>query len=302
MHRALTTVAFPALSAACLLIGSHAGRSTLLAAYIVNGVETGDRLANVGMLVGKVQSGGGWRWLHCSGTLIADDVFLTAGHCVAPRQGAVLEWGVAFPPSIPIDQANPRMPAIPQDVDVYPGLAFPHPNFDATNLGTPEADSFDLAVIMLHAPVSGIRPARVVRENYFDVFSRTAAHLKIGHAGYGLTSVLPLLGLQPFDWGVRRVTTGRLDRVFGAKVVVGPDPGQICASDSGGPGFPTALQSLDGPVPGHVRAVAALTSFTLANQTARACETASILYRLDTPQARDFLGRFVFLVPPVSEE
>ena len=301
MRSALRTVVFLTLAAVCFILGNSGGRDTLLAARIVNGVETGGRLANVGMLVAKLDADGAWRWMHCSGTLIAPEVFLTAGHCVAPNLGIAIDWGVAFPPSIPIDQASPDMPAIPDHVDVYSGVATHHPNFNINNLRTPEPDSFDLAVVMLRAPVTGIHPAGVVGANHFNVFSHAYEHLRIGEVGYGVTSFLSLLGLQPVDWGVRRVTTGRLAQVYPAKVVVGPAPGQICASDSGGPGFPTAMQDLDGPLPRYVKTVAAITSFTLLTETALPCETASILYRLDTPQARAFLRQFVQLGPLGSE-
>lgn len=277
-------------------------RTDSVALAIVNGVETGDRLQNVGMLVGRFEPGGAWHWLHCSGTLVSKDVFLTAGHCIALADAQ--EFGVAFPGAIPIDQANPFFPPIPADVAIYPGTAVHDPRFDAASLPDPAADPFDLAVVRLARPVTGIRPARVVPANHFEAFREVYEHRRIGEAGYGITSFLPNLGLQPWDWGVRRVTTGRLDQVYSARIVVSPEPGQICGGDSGGPGFVSHIRDLDGPLPRYVDALSSIVSWTvgLVSADGRPCETAAILNRLDTPQARQFLGQFVPLKDDEGDE
>jgi hypothetical protein len=270
-----------------------------VALAIVEGVETGDGLANVGMLAGRLQPGGPWHWLNCSGTLISPDVFLTAGHCIAlgafPR--GVREFAVTFVPSITFDPASPVRPPLPPGTEVHEGVAFHDPRFDASALGDPAADPFDLAVIRLLRPVRHIRPARIVEPRHFEILKEAYEHRPIGLAGYGLTSFLPNLGLQPHDWGVRRVTTGRLERVYPARIVVSPAPGQICGSDSGGPGFASPVTHLDGPLPRHVAVLSSAISSTVGLGTpgGRPCDSASILHRLDTPAAREFLGQFVRL-------
>jgi len=289
MRRAIFTVAVLGY----ILSPTGLRRTDSVALAIVNGVEAGDRLQNVGMLVGRLAPGGAWRWLHCSGTLISRDVFLTAGHCIA--LASAHEFGVAFPDAIPIDQAAPFFPLIPADVRVYPGTAVHDPRFDVASLPDPAANPFDLAVVRVAGGVAGIRPARVVGANHFEKYREAYQHREIGEAGYGITSFLPNLGLQPWDWGVRRVTTGRLDHVYAARIVVSPEPGQICGGDSGGPGFVSHIGDLDGPLPRYVDALSSIVSWSvgLGSPDGRPCETAAILHRLDTPKARQFLGQFV---------
>jgi hypothetical protein len=295
MPRGLRAVAGITLTVWLIGSGILGPRETVDA--VVNGVEAGTRLANVGMVVGRFEVGGPWQWLGCSGTLIARQVFLSAAHCVAPNVGVVAEFGVTFTASIPIVQGDFN-PPIPPGVRVYAGEAYVHPDFVSTTLTTPEADSFDLAVIRLIERVVGMPPAQLVPPDHFDLFRNAYEHLGIGQAGYGNTSFLPFLGLEPFDWGVRRYTTGRLDTVYPAKITVAPAPGQICAGDSGGPGFPAVIDALELPVPPYVHSISAIVSFTVVTDTTLPCETASILYRLDTPQAREFLGEFVTLKHP----
>ena len=283
-----------ALVLACTVMAVMFVQRSIASAPVVNGLETGERLANVGMVVGRFEPEGDWHWLQCSGTLVGPDVFLTAGHCIA-LETAVVEFGVAFTPSIPIDQSSPFYAPVPAEVRVYRGDAYLHPDFNIDNLSVPEPDSFDLGIITLREVPKGLPSARVVPAGYFDRFNGEHQHAAIGQAGYGLTSFLPLIGLQPFDWGVRRTTTGHLLEVFPAKVTVAPAPGQICAGDSGGPAFPSSFDALDHPVRPYVNRVSAVASYTVLTETALPCETASILYRLDTPQARVFIGRFVRL-------
>jgi hypothetical protein len=173
---------------------------------------------------------------------------------------------------------------------------FYHPDFNSDAHPSPVDDSFDLAVVTLTEAPVGLHAAQVVGADHFEFFREAYEHLGIGLAGYGNTSFLPFLGMAPFDWGVKRFTTGRVATVYPAKVIVAPAPGQICGGDSGGPGFPVTLHDLQKhPVPPYVNRISAVVSFTVLTETTLPCETASILYRLDTPQARAFLGQFVSL-------
>lgn len=261
---------------------------------IVDGVIAGDRLANVGMLVGKSDPAGPWRWLHCSGVLVSRNVFLTAGHCVAPASDTGMQLGITLVSEVAIDQAAPFGTPIPESVNVYAGTGFAHPDFDAEALTTPETDSFDLGVVVLDTAIEGGKPARIVEANHFNSLEQAyRGPLGIGLAGYGLTSFLPVLGAAPFDWGVRRYTTGSLGGIFPAKVTVHPAPGQICGGDSGGPGLLVGARGLDEPLPMYASVVSSVVSFTVLSPSALPCATASILYRLDTPQARSFLSGFV---------
>ena len=260
---------------------------------IVGGVEAGSRLANVGIVVGRFEAGAEWHWLGCNGTLIAKDVVLTVAHCVVPRLETVVEFGVAFTPAIPIVQGDFE-PTVPLEVPVYAGTVYYHPNFNVDAHPSPVEDSFDLAVVKLAEVPVGLHAAQVVGAEHFEIFRAAYEHLGIGLTGYGNTSFLPFIGTAPLDWGVKRFTTGRVDTVYPAKVIVAPAPGQICGGDSGGPGFPATLHDIQKhPVAPYVNQINSVVSFTVLTETTLPCETASIMYRLDTPQARAFLGQFI---------
>lgn len=97
----------------------------------------------------------------CSGTLIAPDVVLTAGHCAEIDPSRIVAGATSYSSGDGVQVAVAR-------VITYPDWQ----------------GSYDAAVLVLAEPVSGITPRALARSCTFDGFSRgTQVHL----VGFGLT-------------------------------------------------------------------------------------------------------------------
>ncbi len=83
--------------------------------------------------------------VFCTGTLIAPDVVLTAGHCTVGLDRVL----VTFDPTYDENAENPT-------TLVYEGTAITHPEFGSRPGG--QSDPHDIAVILLDEPVEGITP------------------------------------------------------------------------------------------------------------------------------------------------
>lgn len=261
---------------------------------IVGGVDVPRSLLNVGTLTYKVNKGDAeWRWKGCTGTLIAPDVFLTAGHCL-------FEWetwgyeviGVTFAPRM-ILGSDPWNPIVPADAKVYSGRPIVHPDFAWEPWPDYRTDMHpDFAVILLDKKVTGVVPAVVAPVGFLSAFQPLLAKLDVGMAGYGVTSPAPMLeGTDP-DWGTRRYTTGHLVAVYPGSFEVSATPGVGCWMDSGGPLLP-ALGEVGGrlPPPRSVALVLGLVRDPPAGVPV--CTTGTVNTRLDTVLAHRFLDPFL---------
>ena len=247
-------------------IGRHDSPNLLIAAD-----PTENRYPNVGLMVGRVVAGSPWT-PACSGTVIAPDVVLTAGHCVVfgPLFEGFTEWGVTFDAVF-----TAASPVIRATARLHPdfNFRFPFPTADDP------ADFFDMAVLLLERPVDLI-PAQLPPAGFLDRVGAMSGPLTV--VGYGL----PRADASWDERGTRRVGSVRLDRVVGPVVATTPDPALICIGDSGGPLFFG---------PGYAdRGQRGVTTILGIAQSAD-CATFSGFYRVDTPQARAFLSGFVDL-------
>jgi V8-like Glu-specific endopeptidase len=237
------------------------------AAAIMNGQLDGNRHANVGALVAEFD--GQKDWL-CSGTLISPTVFLTAAHCTSDLEsrGMSRVWVTfepEFSPTATLHEGTMRTnPA-------YPG---------------PSSDSADIAVVVLNSPLSGVTPAKLPSAGLFD---RLAAQnglkgQKFTAVGYG-TYERQVGGGQPvFEAdGVRRYALSSFSALNKRWLRLSQNgatgDGGTCYGDSGGPNFLGTSQTV--------------ASITITGDSV--CRATNTTYRLDTPQARNFLGRYVRL-------
>jgi hypothetical protein len=243
---------------------------------ITNGSLDNNRHPNVGVVVAEYRTPG-VKDAACTGTLISATVFLTAGHCIAILQqvfGVTQVW-VTFDP------------VFSPSVTLYAGTMHLNPLYPGRGASDPE----DLGVIVLDAPVVGITPAALPSLGLLDRMFAEGSLRKTPFTvvGYGATDTV--FGGGPPDptqgIGTRRYATSgflalnpdllklNMNTVFGY--------GGGNRGDSGSPNFLGAANS-ETSILAAVGIGGDLWGIEL-----------DVAYRLDTPQARVFLGQFVIL-------
>jgi secreted trypsin-like serine protease len=261
MMKLRTTLAGVAIG---LLLAAPAGA-------IGNGVPDGNGHPNVGILLFEEE---GQPAVFCSGSLIAPQVFLTAGHCIeaVKRIGASNIW-VSFDSTFD-PEASPRIPA---------SSFRTHPLFNPAtgNLFN------DLGVVLLSRR-AGVAPVALPPANLLGDMKEagTIDDQTFTNVGYGL---VPHHKEGPpsfsFD-GVRRVSTSpyaglTLDFLHLLQNVDATGEGGVCFGDSGSPKFL-----------GSSNMIVAVTSWGDA-----VCRASGFSPRLDIPSARAFLDDYVTPLP-----
>jgi hypothetical protein len=213
----------------------------------------------------------------CTATLISPSVAVTAGHCAF----LLVEFGL--PSWVSFDQQFDAGSSL-----LIAATPIPHPSFtpspnpnDVSGVG---GDPFELAVLLLAEPVTDLSAAQLPAAGLLDDLKR-AKRLPAGSlftlVGYGATGFVD--GFPVFD-GQRRAAEVPFSALFqeAAQFSAPHHAPSACLGDSGGPNF----LNVDG--------VQVLTSVTWWLGTTQ-CSAWHRAYRLDTPQARSFLGNFVIL-------
>ena len=222
-------------------------------------LDTTNRFPHVGGLIAEFD---GEKFLICSGTLIEEDVFLTASHCTV---GLDRVW-VTFDPSF--DEASPLLP----------GTAHTNPLFGSGG----QSNTFDIAVVVLDDPVVGVTPARLPTANFLD--SIRLKDQRFTPVGYGTVREAKKKGPHSLffdaqrrfaDQGFRSLTKSWLNLSMNPST----GSGGTCFGDSGGPHF---LGSSN-----------LVVSITITGD--RFCRATDRTYRTDTDSARAFLDDFVDL-------
>ena len=209
---------------------------------------------------------------RCSGTLIDEDVVLSAGHCTD---------GVAYA-HIFFDE-DLRSVDVATSTD-YDAVGEPHamPGWTGS-LTTP--DTHDLAVFTLDREIAGIEPAELASEGFLDDLAtrRGQQDTYFTTVGYGLQQRKPYL----INEKIRMYATSDLINLnsalvggYGLQTTNNPGDGRggNCSGDSGGP-----ILYRDTDV------VVAVNSFGLNNT----CKGADFSYRVDTAEAQAFIGSFL---------
>lgn len=263
------------------------GLLALVAAFVAAGAvraitfgeNDGGRHPFVGSLVLEFR---GVKYQNCSGTLISPTVFLTAGHCLAgleddPDVGG--NW-VTFDEVIDADADG----VVDAGVTLHAGKGHLHPRLGFPGAGGNAADTYDLAVFVLDAPVAMPQYGQLPAAGLVDrIDKRTARFTTVG---YGTVRDDKSRGPHSLGLGTRRkMATQELLSVSGPWASLSMNPsvgsGGTCFGDSGGPHFLGAGTS-------ETRVVV---SVTVTGD--RFCRATDKTYRVDTPQARAFLGGFV---------
>ena len=253
-----------ALAATTLLAAALASPA---AAISYGQIDSGNAYPSTGALIEQFNSG---KYVVCSGTLISTTVFLTAAHCVDPDQSV---W-VSFDLHI-------NEPVTAQGNTIHHGTAHPHPAAYCKGCG--QSDPNDVAVVVLDEAVQGITPSPIPTENLLSNMSNQALKdATFVAAGYGTVRDVKQKSNQTLFWDpTRRFAWQTVDSLEPAwlnlSMNVSTGDGGTCYGDSGGPHF------LNGVV----------VAVTVTGDTP--CKATDKDYRIDTPQAREFLGNFVAL-------
>lgn len=246
------------------------------ATAITGGEPDNGRHPYVGLAV-FYNAGGEPLW-RCSGTLLSEKLFLTAGHCTAPD-------GPKVPASARVwfDENVTAATGYPFSGGVT-GTPYTHPSF---NFGAFPA-TYDVGVIVLDTSVTDKGYGALPPANYLsDLDTRRGQNdLTFMVVGYGLQEIKPTL----MEERSRLKATSTLVNLRSAltdgyNIHTSNNPGQgqgrgqtsggTCFGDSGGPVF----------YPANSNQVVGITSFGL-NQN---CKGADFAFRTDVPGVADWI-------------
>ena len=141
----------------------------------------------------------------------------------------------------------------------------------------------------MNEPVAGITPARLPPLGYLDQLGpRGLRNLKFTAVGYGDQERVVGGGPPAFGpYGTRRMAVGSFFALNKNWLRLSMNPalgdGGTCYGDSGGPNFLGAGDS-------ETNMIAGVTS-----TGDMPCRATNVIYRVDTPAARAFLGKYVAL-------
>jgi hypothetical protein len=252
---------------------------TVPVSAITNGEPDGDNHPHVGLMVADDEDGNPlWR---CTGTLISETVFLTAGHCTEPPAVKATIWFAEDVETTP-DFGTPAGYPFEGDVD---GDTFTHPDYDPAAFFL-----YDLGVVVLDDPVEMDEYGQLPDLGVLDGIKGKDKKGALTAVGYGLQEINPNRYTGERDRlvatldlintkGVFGVPKGTSIKVSGSGV--GGDSsgsGGTCFGDSGGPIFLT-----------DTNVVAAVTSFGLNGN----CAGTGGGYRVDAEDDLNWLTTFL---------
>lgn len=237
---------------------------------ITFGEPDGDGHPNVGAMI--VLEPDGVKYLYCSGTLIAPDVFLTAAHCTI----AAAAYGAD-----PHDVYVTFDPVYDENATLHRGTYYLNPNY-----GHDSHDLHDVAVIILDKKIKKIEPATLPPAGLLNdmKMDKELKNQQFVTVGYGRLRDEKTRGPHTIGGAGERYFA---DQTFLAlkpywlQISMNPSTGSggTCYGDSGGPHFL-----------GESNMVVSLTVTGDAW-----CRATDVTYRLDTDSARSYLSQFVTL-------
>jgi len=245
------------------------------------GETDGNAHPYVGSMVARIPERGLFQW--CSGTLISDNVFLTASHCTVGLD-SFLERFPGAEILVTFD------PTISESGTFYTGVWHTNPNYSDFQGQYGSSNPGDVAVIVLDVSPVGIVPARLPTAGLLDDLK--AEHMLddalFTAVGYGSVRETNRTGPRGI---LDNVDRNRVDQetlsLTGSWLTLSMNlatgNGGTCYGDSGGPHF----IHLDGVETNIVA------SITVTGDSV--CKATDKTYRMDTESARSFLANYVTL-------
>ncbi|UCD97854.1 MAG: trypsin-like serine protease [Chloroflexota bacterium] len=249
------------------------------AGAITDGELDGDGHPYVGLMVADAGPGQpAWR---CSGTLIAPDVFLTAGHCTDGAYAARVWFNADMTyDSVPF----PLYPYGGPGSGAIEGTPYTHPDYN------PNAFFFrDVGVVILDQPVNLDEYGVLPQLNQLDSFKtrRGLQDVTFTAVGYGLQMSFPdAASWKENNVRVRMVANPKLNQInvpgftgdFSLLLSNNHSTGGTCFGDSGGPNF------IDG-----TNVVGGVTSFGINGN----CAGTGGVFRMDRSWSLDWVSTFL---------
>lgn len=168
----------------------------------------------------------------CSGTLVAPDVVLAAGHCQEHFERPTQALHYYFSRTLDVSHYGPHVHALPSDA-VRVNYFLPHPDYDARITSTGLGRAADLGLFFLDAPVAGVAPAALAPER---IEATLVAGARVTIVGYG-RRLLTALGTA--DGGIKHQGESTIHAVGPYEMHVGRGVSDAlkCHGDSGGPTY-----------------------------------------------------------------
>lgn len=240
---------------------------------IVYGEPDGGEHPNVGSFVGEFtnpETDETTLFQLCTGTLIDEDVVLSASHCFSGLPATITAVWFTFDEVIDGDQDG----VVDAGVTLLTGTPVVHPEYGSGGAN----NTYDIAVFLLDEPVAGIQPAPLPTLGLLDDHEMRSETFTA--VGYGTVRSTNRKAFQAFEPGWRRMQADQsLLSVTPAwatfSMNLATKNGGTCYGDSGGPHFL-----------GDV-----VVSITVTGDAM--CKATDKTYRLDTTWAQQFLAPYL---------